>query len=213
MSTFHYVPLRLAALSYVLRARMESSLTVPMVHICNECPRITHDCPSAPFSQVIPSSLPWGFYEKWVGPIQHSHSVSGYVFILGNGAISWYSGKQKCVSTSTAQAEYIALSHATKEAIFLRQLFSEFSDSDYGAICINEDNQATLAIARNPVFHSKVKHIDLSYHFTREAVANGNIQLKYCSTNGMYADVLTKPLTSKRFTGMLDKLGLSFIKA
>ena len=71
MSTFHYVPLRLAALSYVLRARMESSLTVPMVHICNECPRITHDCPSAPFSQVIPRSLPWGFYEKWVGPVQH----------------------------------------------------------------------------------------------------------------------------------------------
>ena len=72
MSTFHYVPLRLAALSYVLHARLESSLTVPMVHICNECPRITHDCPSAPFSLVIPSSLPWGFYEKWVGPIQHT---------------------------------------------------------------------------------------------------------------------------------------------
>ena len=67
--------------------------------------------------------------------------------MLRSGEISWYIGKQKCVSTSTAQAEYIVLSHATKEAIFLHQLFSEFNDSDYSAICINEDNQATLAIA------------------------------------------------------------------
>ena len=110
--------------------------------------------------------------------------------MLGGGAISWYSGKQKCVSTSTAQAEYIVLSHALKEAIFLRQLFSEFNDSDYGAISINEDNQATLAIAQNPVFHSKVKHIDLSYHFTREAVANGNIQLSLWSRRGPYLDPL-----------------------
>ena len=98
--------------------------------------------------------------------VDDRHFVSGYVFMLGNGAISWYSGKQKCVGTSTAQAEYIALRHAIKEAIFLRQLCSEFNDSDYGAICINEDNPAILAIAQNPVFHSNIKHIDLRYHFT-----------------------------------------------
>ena len=141
------------------------------------------------------------------------HSVSSYVCLLRSGAISWYSGKQKHVSTSNTQAEYIALSHVTKEAIFLRQLFSEFNDSDYGATCINEDNQAAIAIARNPAFYSKVKHIDLSYHFTREAVTNGNIQLKYCSTNDMYADILTTPLTSKHFDGMLVKFRLSFVKA
>ena len=80
------------------------------------------------------------------------HSVSGYVCLLRSGAISWYNGKQKHVSTSDTQAEYIALSHVTKEAIFLHQLFSEFNDSDYGATCINEDNQAAIAIARNPAF-------------------------------------------------------------
>ena len=98
-----------------------------------------------------------------------------------------YSGKQKCVSTSTTQAEYIEFSHATKEAMFLRQFFSEFNYSDYGAICINEDSQAKLAVARNPVFYSEVKHIDLSYHFSREDVTNGNIQLKYCCRTDMFA--------------------------
>ena len=113
------------------------------------------------------------------------------------------------MSTSTTQAEYIALSHA----IFLHQLFSEFNDSDYGATCINEDNQAAIATAQNPAFYSKVKHIDLSYPFTREAVTNGEIQLKYCSTNDMYADILTTPLTSKHFDGMLVKLRLFLVEA
>ena len=68
-------------------------------------------------------------------------------------------------------------------------------------------------LLQKPCLSSKVKHIDLSYPFTREAVANGKIQLKYCSTNDMHADVLTKPLTPKCFDGMLVKLGLSFVKA
>jgi hypothetical protein len=136
------------------------------------------------------------------------HSTSGYVFTFGNGAISWYSGKQKGISTSTAEAEYIALSNATKEAIFLRHLLSEFANAEYGPVVIYEDNQAALAIAKNPVLHSKTKHIDVCYHFTREAVSSGQIRLDYCNTKAMTADILTKPVGKLQFEKFCLELGL-----
>jgi len=65
------------------------------------------------------------------------------------------------------------LSQGTKEAVFLRQLLSEFEDGDAGYVIIKEDNQAALSIAQNPVFHSKTKHTDVCYHFVCKALADG----------------------------------------
>ena len=140
--------------------------------------------------------------------VDDRHSTSGYVFMLGSGCISWYSGKQKAVSTSTAQAEYIALSYATREAIFLRQLLSEIKGDDIGRVLIREDNQAALSIAHNPVFYSRAKHIDVSYHFVREAVTDGQIGLEHCSSNDMIADLLTKPLSKQHFERLCTLLNL-----
>ena len=114
--------------------------------------------------------------------VDDRHSTSGYVFIVGDGAVSWYSGKQKGIISSTAQAEYVALSHTTKEAVFLRQLLKELEGTDYGPVSVQEDNQAAIAIAKNPVFYSKAEHIDICYHFTREAVVDKQIVLEYCNT-------------------------------
>jgi len=96
--------------------------------------------------------------------VDDRHSTSGYVFILGDGAVS-YSGKQKGISTSTAQAEYVALSHTTKEAVFLRQLLAQFegnSSRDHEAITIREDNQAALAISNNPARSTPKQNIFMS---------------------------------------------------
>jgi len=150
-----------------------------------------------------------GYFDSdYARDVDDRHSMSGYVFILGNGAVSWYSGKQKGVSTSTTQAEYIAPSHAAKEAIFLRQLLTEFESADYEPVVIEEDNQAALGIARNPVFHSKTKHIDICYHFTCEAIANEQIELKYCQTKDMIADIMTKSLSRDQLEHLRLKLGL-----
>jgi hypothetical protein len=94
-------------------------------------------------------------------------STSGHVFLLGAGAISWYSGKEHSVSVSTCNAEYIALGIATREALFLKQLFYELG-KDFGTVCICEDNQAAIAMTKNPVYHSKQKHIDVQHHFIRD---------------------------------------------
>jgi len=142
--------------------------------------------------------------------VDDRHSTSGYVFTLGEGAISWYSGKQKGVSTSTTEAEYIALSYAVKEGIFLRQLLSEFEGVNCESpVLIQEDNQGALAISKNPVYYSKTKHIDVCYNFTREAVLNGQVKLKYCPTRDMIADICTKPLPHEHFEKLRLGLGLA----
>ena len=143
--------------------------------------------------------------------VDDRHSTSGYVLVIANGAVSWYSGKQRGIATSTAQAEYQALSHATKEAVFLRQLFTELKGTDYGPMTVCEDNQAALAIAKNPVFHSKAKHIDVCYNFTREAVVNKRIQLEYCSSKFMIADILTKPIPRLQFEHLRLLFGLGLL--
>lgn len=76
------------------------------------------------------------------------------------------------------------------------------------ATVILEDNQGAIAIAKNPVDHARTKHIDIRYHYIRECVQNGQIQLKYCCTENMKADILTKPLPRQKFEYFREKIGL-----
>ena len=135
----------------------------------------------------------------WAGDLDDRHSTSGNLFIMAGATISWTSKKQATVALSTAEAEYIALNTATQEAIWLQRLLADLSDIQYKPTIIMGDNQGSIAIARNPVFHSRTKHIDIRHHFIREAIQDGVIDLRFCPTNEMIADVLTKPLSRNRF--------------
>ena len=73
------------------------------------------------------------------------------------------------------------------------------------------DNQISIAIARNPVFHSRTKHIDIHHHFIREAIQDGVLDLRFCPTNEMIADVLTKPLSRNRFEQLRRLMGMDFV--
>ncbi len=134
-------------------------------------------------------------------------STTGYIFRLSGAAISWYSGKQNTVSVSTANAEYLALGAAAREGLFLQQLFKEMGIT-FKPIEILEDNQAAIAIARNPVHYSKQKHIDVQHHFIRGEVKADRIKLTYCPTNQMVADIFTKPLPRGNFGKLREALGL-----
>src|SRR5271170_6150601 len=93
----------------------------------------------------------------------------------------------------------MALTHATKEAIWLRTLLSELSFMQRSATIIHEDNQSSIALARNPVHHTCTKHIDIQYHFIREKVDSKEIELIYLPIDDMHADTLTKPLPFPKF--------------
>ena len=143
----------------------------------------------------------------WAGCIDDRKSVSGYVFQMCKGSVTWCCKKQATVALSTTEAEYMALAACFQEALWLKQLLEHLPVSQR-EICIKEDNQSTIAIAKNPVQHSRTKHIDIKYHFIRDEVRKKQFQFEYCASENMVADVLTKPLGRERFMKLRELLGV-----
>ena len=145
----------------------------------------------------------------WAGDVGDRKSTSGYVFIQGGAAVSWKSSKQSCVALSTAEAEYIALSAAVQEAVWLQQLMSDLLNKSIHEMTIFEDNQSTICLAKNQHTHGRTKHIDIKYHFIRNMVEAGRIKLAYCPTENMIADMFTKGLSIKQFGKLRELTGVS----
>ncbi|KIP03168.1 hypothetical protein PHLGIDRAFT_78019 [Phlebiopsis gigantea 11061_1 CR5-6] len=135
-------------------------------------------------------------------------AVSGYAFLIG-GAVSWSSKRQEIVALSTAEAEYVALNHATKEAIWLRNFLHEVWRMPLDPTQMYSDNQSAIAIAKDDRHHTRTKHIDIRYHFVRYHLEHKNIALSYCPTEDMTADILTKALPSLKAKHFAASLGLA----
>ncbi|SGY96283.1 BQ5605_C036g11556 [Microbotryum silenes-dioicae] len=145
---------------------------------------------------------------NWGACVDTSISTMGYVFYLAGAAVSWSSKRQTRVADSTTDAEYLALSHAGKEAIYLTQLLSELHVSPIAAAHIFTDNEAAAAVAHDPVRTSGTRHIRLREHFVRDMVNRGDIYLSHVGTADMVADVFTKALGPKIFGTHCFALGL-----
>ena len=113
----------------------------------------------------------------WDGCIDDMKSTSGYAFSLGSGVISWVSKKQGSVAQSSAEAEYISASLATSQAIWLRRILEDIKEKQNEATYLLCDNKSAIAIAKNYVFHSRTRHIVVKYHFIKETISNGEVQL------------------------------------
>ncbi|CAL2234198.1 unnamed protein product [Prunus armeniaca] len=144
----------------------------------------------------------------WGGSVGDCKSTSGYAFTFGSGVFSWASVKQNCVALSTAEAEYISVAEATTQAIWLRFVLEDFGELQTEATPLHCDNISAIAITKNPVFHQKTKHIDRRYHFIKDALQEGVINLEYCPTNEQLADIFTKPLAKDRFNYLREMLGV-----
>ncbi|KAL1213173.1 Retrovirus-related Pol polyprotein from transposon RE2 [Cardamine amara subsp. amara] len=144
----------------------------------------------------------------WGGSVEDKKSTSGYVFTLGSAVFCWNSSKQKTVAQSTAEAEYIAVCSAANQAIWLQRLVKEIGFNIEEGVKIYCDNKSAIAIAKNPVQHRRTKHIDIKYHFVREAEKKRVIKLKYCPGESQVADIQTKPLSKSRFEDLREKLGV-----
>jgi hypothetical protein len=139
-----------------------------------------------------------------------SKSTSTYVYQLFGGPISWKSQKQSVVATSTTEAEYIGLSNASRKALYLIQLLHNFRlDPDlYDPALLYGDNQASIALSKNPKFHEWAKHIRIHYHLIRSLVDLKKINLHYKSTSQMIADSLTKALPRPAGNQHREDMGL-----
>ena len=144
----------------------------------------------------------------YAGDFDHKHSTTGNMHFMSGRPVSWFSKKQSIVTLSTAEAEYVALSSLTQEATWIRRLLSDFHIPLDQHIIIMEDNQAAICISRNPVTRARTKHSDIHYHYIREALAEGKINLKFCPTEIIVADILTKPPPKASFELLHGIMGL-----
>ena len=135
-------------------------------------------------------------------------STTGYAFNFANGLVTWSSQRQKMVTLSTTESEYVAAATAAKENIWIRNLLKDLGASCEKTTALYVDNQSAIKLAKNPEFHKRTRHIDVRFHFIRKKVANQEIAVIYIPTESQKADIFTKAMPRERFNILRDSLGL-----
>jgi hypothetical protein len=126
-------------------------------------------------------------------------STSGTCQFLGSSLVFWSSRKQSSVAQSTTEAEYVAAASCCSQLLWITYTMSDFSE-EYTHVTLHCDSTSAISVAKNPVLHSKTKHIEVRYHFLRDNVEKGRITLIHVSTHDQLADIFTKPLDQATFT-------------
>ena len=126
---------------------------------------------------------------------------------MGNNLVSWFSKKQNCVSLSTAEVEYIAAGSSCSQMIWMKQMLTEYNVTQ-DVMTLYCDNLSTINISKNPIQHSRTKHIDIRHHFIRDLVEEKTIKLEHVATELQLADIFTKALDANQFENLRGKLGI-----
>ena len=206
------------ALQYLTITRPDLSYAVNQVCQFMHAPQTTHWMAVKRILRYLKATHTHGLLYK-PGPTQLSafsdadyagnpdtrHSTGGFCIYLGSNLISWSSKKQKTVSRSSAEAEYRQLAYTAAELSWLRSLFK-----DLHLYLVRPqiwcDNISSIALASNPVFHARTKHLEVDYHYVREQVVRGQLLVNYLCSQDQLADLFTKGLSSSRFKFLVSKL-------
>jgi len=141
-----------------------------------------------------------GFMDSdWAGNANSWRSVSRYAFIFCGTAVAWSAKKQPTIALLSTEVEYMALTHASKESTFLEHLYKNVGIPISPPIFLLVDNQSTIVLAENPIFHVHSKHIEVQHHWVHEKIEGGSIELEYVPMVDQVADIFTKPLMAENF--------------
>jgi hypothetical protein len=144
----------------------------------------------------------------WAGCIDDLQSTSGAAFYLSECLVSWLRKKQSSVSLSTTEAEYIAATSCCTQVLCMKQTLTDIQVEYDEPILVYCDNTSSIGILKNPVMHSKMKHIPIKYHFPQEKVAEKNTRVEYVGTKEQVEDIFTKPLPREAFEYLRQRLGV-----
>jgi hypothetical protein len=196
------------SLMYLVNSRPDISFVVNSLSQFMVDPRIVYWIDAKHVRRYLRGTMEYGLlYERsggvglagftdvdWEGCAKDRKSTSGSCFSIGSGIISWFSRKQRSMALSSAEAEYMAASLATCEALWSRKLLSRLFGKQLEAIVIHYDNHSGIKLSENLVFHDRSKHIDIRYHFLRDCVQRGAVRLQYIQTDDQMIDIFTKAL-------------------
>lgn len=139
------------------------------------------------------------------GHLDKKRSTSGYVFTFGENVVSWKSSLQSVVAFSTTEAEFIALTETVKESIWLKGLLEDFG-FDHEDVMVWCDSHSAICLSKNNAYHERTKHVARKFHFIRDIVESGEVDVQKIHTSRNHADILTKVVPVRKFRSALDLL-------
>ncbi|XP_061505704.1 uncharacterized protein LOC133392003 [Anopheles gambiae] len=162
------------------------------------------------FSAKDPAPVLEAFADAdWANDLVDRRSITGYVFRVCGGAVSWLTKKQSTISLSSTEAELVALSTAVCHGVWLVRLLKELSMEPEGPVVYYEDNQSTIRVVEEERDTARLKHVDVRHRFIREEIQRGRVAVRYVPTGEQVADMMTKGLSSGLFQKHRAKLGLA----
>ncbi|KAL5697881.1 hypothetical protein ACHQM5_028985 [Ranunculus cassubicifolius] len=210
------------SLFYLTITRPDLAYSVGVVSQFMDSPCVGHLIAAKRILRYVKGTLQFGLLYKsdvlsslqgfadadWAGDIITRRSTTGYCFNIGSAAVSWCSKKQQTTNLSSTEAEYVAATMATQECIWIKRILQDVGVALESPVPLCCDNESTIKLAGNPVFHARTKHIEIHHHFVREKVLNQEIVLQKIGTNDQVADVFTKALSRAMFEKFRSALGV-----
>eukprot|EP00253_Pinus_taeda_P030742 PITA_30742 len=209
-------------LLYLTHTRPDLSFVVGLVARFMQTPREIHWKAAKRILRYVRGTVQFGIHYSarespllvgftdfdWAGDPDDRKSTAGYVFTLGSGPITWACKKQGAISLSLAEVEYRGAIKASKEALWLRQILSEFGFQQQHPTTLWCDNQSAIQLCKDPVQHQRSKQIELHMHFIRKLIHDHVVEVQYCSTDDQVADIFTKALIEAKFTKLRFMVGV-----
>jgi hypothetical protein len=210
------------SLMYLTATRPDLMFVVSLISRYMEHPTESHLLAAKRILRYVKGTTKFGmFYRKggdtefcgytdsdYAGDQDDRKSTSSYVFMMNSSAISWSSKKQPVVTLSTTEAEFIVAASGACQVVWLRRILKSLTHVLSGPTVVYCDNISAIRLSKNPVMHGRSKHIDIRFHFLRDLVKDGVIELTQCSTHEQVADIMTKPLKIEVFSKIRESMGV-----
>ena len=217
----------IGSLRYLVNTRPDIAFSVGVASRFMEKPTTEHQAIVKKILRYIRGTVGYGItYDRgkkdsrligysdsdYAGDIDQRKSTSGMAFFLGSNLITWSSQKQRTVALSSCEAEYVSAAIAACQGVWLIAILDDIRMRSRCKVILRVDNMSAIALGKNPVFHERSKHIDTKYHFIRECIEMGTIEMEHVSTQDQLADIFTKALGRVKFKEMRQRLGMREVK-
>jgi len=214
----------IGSLRYIVNTRPDLAYSVGVVSRYMEAPGKDHWIAVKRILRYLKGTMGYGCkYEKgtglkpilpgysdsdFAGDAEDRKSTTGVVYFLDSSLVTWASQKQKIVALSSCEAEYVAAAAAACQGVWLSRLIADVLGTKEVLVKLLMDNMSAIALSRNPVHHDRSKHIDTKFHFIRECIEEGKVEVEHVGTADQLADIFTKSLGRVRFVELRSALGV-----